>query len=230
MKSEKKLAHGLLQKAELINNSTEKDKITDKKKDKPKKADRILSKTMHLFVIILLVLIVLLFFTAGLRFGWTKFSAAKKDTSIAMVEKQLSLCQELVTAKYRYSDIVVVKKAMGFSKSYSIVKFSGLLRAGIADITDVSFTISDDGKSISLKIPAAEILGNELTEQDVFDEKQSIFVPITTQEIFDEIETARRQAAENLIADGILSEARNYAVRIITQFMYSAGFETVYCN
>ena len=147
-----------------------------------------------------------------------------------MVEKQLSLCQELVTAKYRYSDIVVIKKSMGFSKSYSIVKFTGLLRAGIADITDVAFTVSDDGKSVSLKIPAAEILGNELVSQEVFDEKQSIFVPITTQEVFDEIETARRQAAQNLVSDGVLSEARNYAVRIITQFMYSAGFETVYIN
>ena len=226
MKSEKKIARGLLQKAELINE--EKQQPVRKKKNRS--ADKILSKLAKIFFITLIVLVVLVCFAAGFRYGWKRLTGAKKDTGISMVEKQLSLCQELVTAKYRYSDIVVIKKSMGFSKSYSIVKFTGLLRAGIADITDVAFTVSDDGKSVSLKIPAAEILGNELVSQEVFDEKQSIFVPITTQEVFDEIETARRQAAQNLVSDGVLSEARNYAVRIITQFMYSAGFETVYIN
>ena len=82
-------------------------------------------------------------------------------------------------------------------------------------------------KKIILKMPDAEILGNEISGQEVFDEKQSIFVPITTQEIFDEIESARKQAAEDMIADGILNDAKLYAENIVRQFMLSIGFEEV---
>ena len=71
------------------------------------------------------------------------------------------------------------------------------------------------------------MLGNEIVSQSVFDEKQSVFVPISTQEIFDEIDRAKDQAVEDMIAEGILEDARTYAVRIITQFMLALGFEEV---
>ena len=71
------------------------------------------------------------------------------------------------------------------------------------------------------------MLGNEIVSQSVFDEKQSIFVPISTQDIFDEIERAKDEALEDMIAEGVLEEARDYAVRIITQFMLALGFEEV---
>lgn len=160
-------------------------------------------------------------------FGFRKFTKVRYDKSIALIDHQLSLCQELVTAKYRYSDIITIKKSAGFSKSYSIIKYSGIIRAGIADFTDIYYSISPDGKSVYLEIPQAEMLGNEITTQEVFDEKQSIFVPITTQEIFDEIKEAKNQAAEDMIAEGILKEARDYAVKIISQSMYACGFEQV---
>ena len=63
--------------------------------------------------------------------------------------------------------------------------------------------------------------------QSVFDEKQSVFVPISTQEIFDEIDRAKDLAVEDMIAEGILEDARAYSVRIITQFMLALGFEEV---
>ena len=79
-------------------------------------------------------------------------------------------------------------------------------------------------------MPKTEILGNEITKQEVFDEKQSIFVPITTQEIFDEIELAKEEAVQEMIAEGILEESWEYACQIIKQFMLSLGFEEVEVN
>ena len=76
-------------------------------------------------------------------------------------------------------------------------------------------------------MPKTEILGNEITKQEVFDEKQSIFVPITTQEIFDEIELAKEEAVQEMIAEGILEESWEYASQIIKQFMLSLGFEEI---
>ena len=178
---------------------------------------------LRICIIILLALVVL---GAG-YFGLKRFTVVKSETKLAMVDKQLSFCQELVTAKFRYSDIITMKKTSGFAKSYSIIKYTGIIRAGIADVTDISYSVSLDGKTITLSVPSAEILGNEIVSQSVFDEKQSIFIPISTQEVFDEIEKAKAEALEEMIAEGVLEEARDYAVKIITQFMLALGFEEV---
>jgi hypothetical protein len=173
------------------------------------------------------IIVIALILLCGGYFGFRKFTSVKTENKLALVDRQLSFCQELVTAKYRYSDIITLKKTAGFSKSYSIIKYTGLVRAGLADITDVSYSVSLDGKTITLNVPAAEVLGNEIVSQGVFDEKQSVFVPISTQEIFDEIEKAKSEAVEDMIGEGVLEDARTYAVRIITQFMLALGFEEV---
>lgn len=210
------------EKAEKTLESQKKRECVKKEKKHP-----ILTKILLRIITILMIAGIL--FCAG-YFGIKKFTTVKIENNHAMVEKQLSYCQELITAKYKYSDIVALKKSYGLSKSYSIVKYTGILRAGIADFTDISYSISRNGKKISLKIPQAELLGNDLIKQEVFDEKISMFVPITTQEIFEEIEAARKDAAEEMIAEGFLDEARTYAVTIITQFMLSMGFEEVVIN
>lgn len=201
---------GLLKKAEQIN------KIKDKKP--------FLTKIVVRIVVAILLLSA---FAFGINFAVKKITRVTMEGKSALVTKQLSYCQELVTAKYRYSDIITLKKSAGFAKSYSIVKFSGILRVGIADITDVFYDISKDGKKLTVKMPPMEILGNDLVSQEVFDEKQSIFIPITTQEIFDEIEEARKQFAEDSVAEGILQEAGVYAEKIIRQMMMACGFESV---
>ena len=180
-----------------------------------------------IFFRVILILCLVLVLLCGGWIAYKRFSVVKTENKLALVDRQLSFCQELVTAKYRYSDIITLKKASGFAKSYSIIKYTGLIRAGIADITDVSYSVSLDGKTITLIVPPAEFLGNEVVSQSVFDEKQSIFVPISTQEIFDEIERAKAEAVEDMIAEGVLDDAREYAVRIITQFMLALGFEEV---
>ena len=176
--------------------------------------------------IVTITFIVLLLLCGGF-IAYKRLSVVKTENKLALVDRQLSYCQELVTAKYRYSDIITLKKSAGFSKSYSIIKYTGLVRAGIADITDISYSVSLDGKTITLSVPQAEVLGNEIVSQSVFDEKQSVFVPISTQEIFDEIDKAKAEAVEDMIAEGVLEEAREYAVRVITQFMLALGFEDV---
>jgi len=182
--------------------------------------------TRILLRIVSIVVIVLILLCGGF-FAYKRLSVVKTESKLALVDRQLSYCQELVTAKYRYSDIITLKKSSAFAKSYTIIKYTGLVRAGIADITDISYSVSLDGKTITLNVPQAEVLGNEIVSQSVFDEKQSVFVPISTQEIFDEIDKAKAEAVEDMIAEGVLDEAREYAVRVITQFMLALGFEEV---
>lgn len=161
-------------------------------------------------------------------FGFKQFKKpVPPETKYALIDKQLSYCQELVTLKYRYSDISTIKKTGSFIRSYSLVKYSGVIRAGIADVTHITYDVSSDGKSIALVVPDAEILGNDIVKQEVFDESSSIFKPITTKEVFEEIRRSQDETCQDLIAEGLLDEARSYAITILTQFMHSIGFEEV---
>lgn len=202
--------------------------MADKEKIKRfPKPDSLLTKIVLRVVTILVIAGIVIGCFLAVQRKYKNPEVAKK---YALVEKQLSFCQELVTLKYRYSDIVSIKKTAGFSKSYSLIKYSGIIRAGIADVTDISYSVSIDGKKVYLTIPEAEILGNEIVKQDIFDENSSIFVPITTKEIFDEIKKSQDETCQDLISDGLLEDARNYAIQIITQFMHSVGFEDVVIN
>ncbi|MCI6891377.1 MAG: DUF4230 domain-containing protein [Treponema sp.] len=193
-----------------------------------KKNQKSVSPFFNKIIVRLVWIIILLAIFAGASyFAITKLTKVEKESKFAMIDKQLSYCQELVTAKYRYSDIVTIKKTSGFAKSYSIIKYNGLLRVGIADFTDISYKLSLDGKTVKIKLPEAEILGNDILKQEVFDEKNSIFVPISTQEIFDEIDNARFQTQEDMLAEGILEDAELYAQQIIRQFLLSLGFEKI---
>ncbi len=193
-----------------------------------KKNQKSVSPFFNKIIVRLVWIIILLAIFAGASyFAITKLTKVEKESKFAMIDKQLSYCQELVTAKYRYSDIVTIKKTSGFAKSYSIIKYNGLLRVGIADFTDISYNLSLDGKTVKIKLPKAEILGNDIVKQEVFDEKDSIFVPISTQEIFDEIDNARFQTQEDMLAEGILEDAELYAQQIIRQFLLSLGFEKI---
>lgn len=199
--------------------------INKEKTKKPQKQPNplVLKIAMRATTIITIGILVIIVGWVGLK----KFNKPVEEKRYALIDKQLSYCQELVTLKYRYSDISTIKKSSGFARSYSLVKYSGVIRAGIADVTDISYSVSIDGKKIFLTIPEAEILGNEIVKQEVFDESSSIFKPITTREVFEEIKKSQDETCEDLIAEGLLDEARNYAINILTQFMHSIGFEEV---
>ena len=165
----------------------------------------------------------------GAYFGRKKITEVKLAKKYMRIERQFVLCRELVTVKLRYSEIVSIKKrsALGVAKSYSIVKYSGVARAGIADVSKIAATVSKDGKSVSISLPKSELLGNEIAFQEIFDEKRSIFVPITMKEIFDGIEESRASAGERLVAEGLLDDADAQAKAVILASMSALGFENV---
>ncbi len=176
-------------------------------------------------IIILLVLLCVLL-GAGYYIVTKKFTP-KKETSVLMVMNQLSYCQELVSLKYHYSDVISIRKSMALSKSFSIIKYSGIIRIGISDITLSDFEVYNEGKGLRVKLPDIEVLGNDITSQEVFDESHSIFVPITLDEVFSEIEKTKNNTLEDLLAEGILDEARENARKVVQQIMMAAGFEEV---
>ena len=201
----------------------------EKKKEKSSVHPILTKVVVRLVTIVTLVLLATFVFVVLSTHIKRTYFTEKKEVHEAMVTRQLLSVQELITQKYRYSDIITLKKSLGFTKSYSIVKFTGIIRAGISDVSKITFKIYDSysGRLIKIKIPKAEILGNEIAEQSVFDEKRSVFVPITTQEIFEEIDAVRNSIAEEIVDQGFLEEANSTAQKTIIQMMYALGFDKV---
>lgn len=145
------------------------------------------------------------------------------------ITNQVVRVAELTAIKNSYSDIVCIKKSAmgGMAKAYSIIKFSGVIRIGVENLSDTKIEISQGGKEVEIKIPHCTILDNTLVSQEVFDERQSIFVPITTQEIFDEISVAMADYALSAERRGLVKEADDRLTELVSAAVKGFGFETV---
>jgi len=175
-------------------------------------------------------LILVIAFGAGFGFmSYRKMFEAKIEKTHQALKNQVLHVAELTTLKNTYSDIVSIKKraAGGMAKAYSIIKYSGIIRIGVEDLSKAEISISDNGKDVVIRIPHCVILDNTLESQEIFDEKTSIFVPITTQEIFNEIQTAMADFALAAERRGLLKEADSHLVELVTATVSGFGFEKV---
>ena len=186
-----------------------------------KKIAKLILRVATIFCILLA-----LFFAT--KFSFAKFTQIQIEKKRVAVERNLLESAELVLYKMRYSDMLVVKKRQGFSSAKSFVRYSGILRAGIEDISQSEIFVSSDGKKLFVKIPSCVLLGNEICSQEIFDERQGFFTKITTQEIFTEIDEAKNNAAQEILADGLLSDADARAALVIRQLLLPIGFEEVF--
>ena len=178
-----------------------------------------------IFLWLLLVAVILV---AGC-FLWQKISQVQVEKKYALVTQELQRCSELTTVKISYSDIVTLKKTavLGMAKSYSIVKFSGVIRCGIENLGNCRMYIDEGGKGIVLRMPPATVLGNDIQEISVFDEQQSIFVPISTQELLDQVEIAREDTLRKALDAGILADSEQQARTLLTTILTNMGFQRI---
>lgn len=216
----------------MYNISMSEEKTNQSKPVKVKKVKtvRVNGPVSRFLTKIIIILILILGIMGFAYFGWKKNQNPEVTKSYVLVKESLTYWQEFVTLKYRYSDIVSIKKEGFISKSYALVKYSGIVRAGIPDLTQCDIKVSSDGKSLTITLPEAEILGNEIESEQVFDEQHSIFVPLKMDEVFAEIENSKDIALAELLDDGLLNDARDYAKKILTQIFLTAGFESVEVN
>lgn len=181
----------------------------------------------------LVSLILILALACALAYGFNllkqKYEKQKYESLTVLAAQEIKQCAEMVSIKSVYTDIITVKKsgALGMSKSYSLVKYSGTIRAGIANITEVTFDISEDRSAIKLSVPQSIILSNDIVSQQVFDENNNVFSLITTQEIFAEIDVARKKQELELIKSGFLNEADDYTKQLLTRIFSAMGFKYI---
>ncbi|MBB5226395.1 DUF4230 domain-containing protein [Treponema ruminis] len=202
----------------------------DRKIEKEAKILNLLTKSVCKIltkIILILALLAALFF--GGKFSWQKLGEIKTEKSSAIVFRELEKCAELVTVKNTYSDIISIKKTRiaGFAKTFSIVKYSGVIRGGISDISKSQVKVSDRGRSVKVILPALEVLSNDISSIEVFDESKSIFVSISIKEIMEEIRHNQDTASIQILETGFLKEGESQTIKIIESILYAAGFKEV---
>ena len=194
-----------------------------------KKSSNSFAANLATKVILRAVTIVLIaaavFALAAFAFG--KLQKVRVQNKRTAVERELAECAELVLYKMRYSDIITIKKRGAIAKAFSIVRYEGVLRAGIENIRDAEVIVSPDAKSVVVKIPPTVLLGNDIQSQEVFDEQQRLFTRIGTQEIFEQIDAAKREAADEILADGLLDDADQRAKQVVSALLKPLGFRSV---
>ncbi|MCQ2611768.1 MAG: DUF4230 domain-containing protein [Treponema sp.] len=186
-------------------------------------------KTPFFVIRIIIYIAVILALAAGGWYFWKNFNRIEVEKSFTRAQTTITQCAELSVYKMNYTDILMLKKTTfgGLAKSYSIIKYSGVLRAGIEDLTAIKLELQPESKTIKVTVPPCVILGNDISKQEVFDEHQNVFVRIAMQDMMDMIEDAKKEAAEEIINDGLLDDADKRAREIITGLLNAAGFTDI---
>ena len=153
-------------------------------------------------------------------YGWKKFTKIQIERKYSTISSQIQEVAELTAIKYTYNDVVSIKKSAvgGMSKAYSIVKYTGIIRVGIRDVS---------GNSVSVKVPRSEILENALLSQEVFDEKDGVFVGVNTKEVMDEIKRAMESQLSQIKDSGIEKDADKKVKSLLESMIKGAGYESV---
>ena len=181
--------------------------MEEKKSIKSRLIEKVIIRIATIFAVFAVLL-------TGAYFGWKKFIKISVEKKHALVERSLEEVSELIVYKIKYSDIVSIKKKAGFLKAYS----------------KIQFTVSEDAMGVEVKLPHCVILGNEISELSVFDEKQSVFFQIAAQELFDEIKAAKLVAESDFVSEGFLNEADERALFAVKKIISALGFKRIYVS
>lgn len=140
-----------------------------------------------------------------------------------MTQLGLKSIGEMATQAGYYTNVEVLedsktlwKITLPFTSSKYIFSYDGIIKAGI-DFQELDWTINDITKTISVSLPEARILTNEIDPESlyVYDESRSIFSPLTVENLNESLIALRSEAEEKAVGNGILGAASENAKLLI---------------
>lgn len=155
------------------------------------------------------------------------------ELDAVVLENQLTGISELASVTYSYTNMAQFKNSSEFygmtvpftTKSF-ILTYDGVIKAGV-DLSAAEVRVS--GTAVTVKLPEAAILSHEIDEDsvEVFDEKTSIFNPLTVEDMA-AFQADQKQAMEAKALDkGLLTEAAEKA-KISVEALLSAALPEGY--
>lgn len=147
------------------------------------------------------------------------------------ITEEIRNISELATVEYRYTNVGTLDSAktfsfidwkVPFSDKVAIVTMDGTIKAG-TDLAQAKVTCNENKKLITVTLPKPKILSNELFEQSfkVYEEKDSVWNPITLDESNELRVQIKDKARINAINNGVLDEADTRAKQLIQKLIES---------
>lgn len=136
---------------------------------------------------------------------------------------------ELAVLEYRYTDVMELNRTFLIGGgSSSLVRFSGIVKAGIANVSTIRVNYEPKNNKITIVLPNVKILENTVDVETlkIWDLKRSLFVPISTEVKLQEVALFKETVAKELQVSGFLHDAQNRAAELISS-MYSAFGMTI---
>lgn len=152
------------------------------------------------------------------------------------VSEKLVNISELATTRYDYSNVISIKDSLSFKdisipfteKSF-VIKYTGYITAGL-DLTKATFTINKD--VLVINIPQCTILSHTVNEDEiyVFDEKTSLFNPLTMDDMLKEILDEKSKTEAEVIKEGFLDQVTVDTIELLKEIFSNSDFKAIKVN
>lgn len=143
----------------------------------------------------------------------------------ATVQEEIQEIGEMATVEYHYTNASTLDSSKKFwftnwnlplTTKTAVITMDGVLKAGV-EIKSIEITSDEISKTITVKIPEAKILSNELDEDSlqVYDEKSGLFNELTLSDSSELRTELKTEAEEKALQNGLLEQAETNAKTII---------------
>ncbi len=154
----------------------------------------------------------------------------KKEITEAQIGNWIENASDLVSERYHYTDFKDYTregtKIAGFTipltEEQTLIVYSGTISVGL-DVSEVSCSIDESKKQITLTLPEPKIIAHEVDHSSVksYSVKDSIFHEKTFEEFAEVINYAQEEKEENLLTDdkflkNVSKDAQNSLTELLT--------------
>lgn len=161
-----------------------------------------------------------------------------ESSDVSLVKDRVVELSEWTTLKYEYSNVIISQtdKSLAlpgisdikFAEAIKLIEYSGYLKAG-SDLSKLEVSHDQEKEQLSIRVPKAQILDNVAQTETavVKDIKGELFSDYPTQKVFDDINTNKKQLAEEKIDQGFLDEADKRTKELLTSLISSMGYNDI---
>ncbi len=151
-----------------------------------------------------------------------------------IMQEKLRDIGELASEEYNYTEVATFDKSMStqlfgydvtvpFTQSKFIYTYQGMIKAGV-DFERLTVEKDEESRRITVTLPKARILSSEidLDSFNLYDEKNSIFNPISVKDVNATDRMLKENAEEKAVKEGLLQRADTHARTMIRSLLLSA--------
>ncbi len=165
------------------------------------------------------------------RSAYGRFEERRKRRAFDnLTSSSIDRIAELSVLEYRYTDVMELNRPFFVGGgSFSLVRFSGIVKAGIRDVSRITVEYDSPNDTVRIVMPRSEILENIVDVESLrfWDIRRNLFVPISTEQKLQEIGVFKERVANELRESGFYEDADARSSELIRALYASIGPEVL---